>query len=106
MGALLEDIEVETSSKHEVFDVLDVDMSGHLTVEELVHGLMTLRGPVSKVDIVAVRLKVRYITSLIELQGADEETSTNADLVAPTGREKSKMCLESMSLSAGESSKS
>merc|ERR1712032_637587 len=66
MLSLLEDCEIETATKFELFDVLDVDMGGTLGVNELVGGLMRLRGPVSKSDIVAVRLKVRYITELIE----------------------------------------
>merc|ERR1712050_717281 len=63
---LLEECEIETATKFELFDVLDVDMGGTLGVNELIGGLMRLRGPVSKSDIVAVRLKVRYITELIE----------------------------------------
>eukprot|EP00929_Paragymnodinium_shiwhaense_P101268 TRINITY_DN6421_c0_g5_i2.p2 TRINITY_DN6421_c0_g5~~TRINITY_DN6421_c0_g5_i2.p2 ORF type:complete len:146 (+),score=42.15 TRINITY_DN6421_c0_g5_i2:163-600(+) len=63
---LLEQIEVETSTKYELFDALDVDSGGELTVEELVSGLMRLRGPVSKTDVVATRLKVEYLSELIE----------------------------------------
>jgi hypothetical protein len=63
---LLDEIEVETATKYELFDALDVDSGGELTVEELVSGLMRLRGPISKNDIVATRLKVAYITELIE----------------------------------------
>eukprot|EP00929_Paragymnodinium_shiwhaense_P101266 TRINITY_DN6421_c0_g4_i1.p1 TRINITY_DN6421_c0_g4~~TRINITY_DN6421_c0_g4_i1.p1 ORF type:complete len:846 (+),score=238.92 TRINITY_DN6421_c0_g4_i1:173-2710(+) len=63
---LLETIEVETSTKYELFDALDVDSGGELNAEELVSGLMRLRGPISKNDIVATRLKVAYITELIE----------------------------------------
>jgi len=63
---LLEEIEVETATKYELFDALDVDGGGELTVEELVSGLMKLRGPISKIDIVASRMKVAYITELIE----------------------------------------
>merc|ERR1712060_788712 len=66
MLSLLEECEIETATKFELFDVLDVDMGGSLGVNELIGGLMRLRGPVSKSDIVAVRLKVRYITGLIE----------------------------------------
>merc|ERR1712190_641155 len=63
---LLEEVEVETSTKWELFDALDVDGGGELTVEELVSGLMKLRGPVSKNDIVATRLKLLYVTELVE----------------------------------------
>jgi len=63
---LLEEAEVETSTKYELFDALDVDGGGELTVEELADGLMKLRGPISKNDIVATRLKVTYMTELVE----------------------------------------
>jgi len=80
---LLETMDIEVSSKAGIFDVLDVDMSGELEFEELIGGLMHLRGPITKSDIVAVRLKVRYMCGLIEdmwtklavLSGsADDET--------------------------------
>merc|ERR1712186_12635 len=66
MVELLEEVDIETSTKYELFDVLDVDMGGELGIDELVGGLMRLRGPISKSDIVAVRLKVRHMTKLIE----------------------------------------
>merc|ERR1711957_887265 len=66
MLILLEEVEVETSTKYELFDALDVDSGGELTVDELVSGLMRLRGPVSKNDIVATRLKVAYVAELVE----------------------------------------
>merc|ERR1711957_203103 len=69
MLVLLEEVEVETSTKYELFDALDVDSGGELTVDELVSGLMKLRGPVSKNDIVATRLKVGYLTELVEEMG-------------------------------------
>mmetsp|Transcript_87882 Transcript_87882/g.256891 ORF Transcript_87882/g.256891 Transcript_87882/m.256891 type:complete len:676 (+) Transcript_87882:83-2110(+) len=63
---LLNDAEIETSNKFELFEVLDVDMSGELSMDELKTGLMKLRGPVTKADIVAVRLKVRNLTRILE----------------------------------------
>merc|ERR1712187_155117 len=64
MLATLEEAEIETATKLELFDVLDVDMGGELGLDELIGGLMRLRGPISKTDVVAIRLKVRYITKL------------------------------------------
>merc|ERR1712039_36858 len=67
MRQLLVDAGIETASKAELFDVLDVDMGGELTVEELVAGLMRLRGPLTKTDMIAIRLQVRYMTSMVEV---------------------------------------
>merc|ERR1712187_598926 len=63
---LLEEVEVETSTRWELFDALDVDGGGELTVDELVSGLMKLRGPIAKTDIVATRLKLTYVAQLVE----------------------------------------
>eukprot|EP00928_Gymnodinium_smaydae_P028038 TRINITY_DN21498_c0_g2_i1.p1 TRINITY_DN21498_c0_g2~~TRINITY_DN21498_c0_g2_i1.p1 ORF type:complete len:722 (-),score=160.87 TRINITY_DN21498_c0_g2_i1:185-2269(-) len=67
MIAMMEDAGIETSSKYEIYDVLDVDMNGGLKFQEIVDGLLNLRGEVSKADIVAVRMKVRHITKVLEL---------------------------------------
>mmetsp|Transcript_39780 Transcript_39780/g.72339 ORF Transcript_39780/g.72339 Transcript_39780/m.72339 type:complete len:97 (+) Transcript_39780:1-291(+) len=48
-----------TSNLTDLFDVLDADMSGELTLEELIDGLMRLRGPITKRDMVGVRTQVR-----------------------------------------------
>merc|ERR1712151_717453 len=66
MLTMLEDVEIEASTKLELFDVLDVDMGGHLGIDELIGGLMRLRGPISKTDVMAIRLQVRYVTKLME----------------------------------------
>jgi len=63
---MLEDIDVETATKYELFDVLDINMDGTLSRHEVVDGLMRLRGVVTKTDIVAIRMKVQYITTVIE----------------------------------------
>eukprot|EP00931_Biecheleriopsis_adriatica_P004365 TRINITY_DN106047_c0_g1_i1.p1 TRINITY_DN106047_c0_g1~~TRINITY_DN106047_c0_g1_i1.p1 ORF type:complete len:618 (+),score=107.32 TRINITY_DN106047_c0_g1_i1:27-1880(+) len=61
---LLEGADIDTSNLSELFDALDSDMSDWLKPEEIVSGLMKLRGPVSKNDVIATRMKVRYLTSL------------------------------------------
>eukprot|EP00928_Gymnodinium_smaydae_P022215 TRINITY_DN18723_c0_g3_i1.p1 TRINITY_DN18723_c0_g3~~TRINITY_DN18723_c0_g3_i1.p1 ORF type:complete len:341 (-),score=46.51 TRINITY_DN18723_c0_g3_i1:70-1092(-) len=66
MDTLLEDAGIDISSKHDLYDVLDVDLNGALRFPEIVDGLMRLRGDVTKADIVAVRTKVRYITVILE----------------------------------------
>lgn len=71
---LLEQAEIETSNTSELFDVLDADMGGKLSMDELITGLMRLRGPVTKADIVAVRLKVRNLTKILEGDIVEEES--------------------------------
>merc|ERR1712151_178438 len=63
---VLEDLDIETSTKYELFDMLDVDMGGELDFGELVDGIMRVRGPIAKCDIVATRLGVRHMTKLLE----------------------------------------
>jgi len=63
---VLDEAEIESSNHFELFDVLDADMGGELSMDELTTGLMKLRGPVTKADIVAVRLKVRHLTMMLE----------------------------------------
>lgn len=62
----LEAADIEILRKQELFDVVDVHMRGQLGLRDLIGGLMRLRGPIIKSDIVAVRLKVRHLTSMIE----------------------------------------
>merc|ERR1712118_231337 len=66
MHGLLNEIGVETATKMELFDVLDADSGGELSIEELTGGLMRLRGPITKTDIVAVRLKVRLLMDMVD----------------------------------------
>jgi len=66
VGKLLDEAGIDTANKFELFDVLDSDMGGQLDVVEIIQGLMTLRGPVTKADIVAMSLKVGYVTKLID----------------------------------------
>eukprot|EP00930_Biecheleria_cincta_P034043 TRINITY_DN23566_c1_g1_i1.p1 TRINITY_DN23566_c1_g1~~TRINITY_DN23566_c1_g1_i1.p1 ORF type:complete len:530 (-),score=101.60 TRINITY_DN23566_c1_g1_i1:264-1853(-) len=63
---VLEEAEVDLSAKADLFDILDVDMGGELSADELVTGLMKMRGDVSKGDIVAIMLQVRHLTHLFE----------------------------------------
>eukprot|EP00928_Gymnodinium_smaydae_P095266 TRINITY_DN816_c0_g2_i1.p1 TRINITY_DN816_c0_g2~~TRINITY_DN816_c0_g2_i1.p1 ORF type:complete len:602 (-),score=146.06 TRINITY_DN816_c0_g2_i1:165-1970(-) len=62
----LEDAGIDTSAKFEMFDVLDSNMNRSLQYTEIVDGLMQLRGDVTKTDIIAVRMKVRFMTKLLE----------------------------------------
>ncbi|CAJ1381229.1 unnamed protein product [Effrenium voratum] len=66
--AILESADVDVSNKFDLFDVLDADMGGVLELDEVVTGLMKLRGPVSKADLVATRLQVRLLTQQMTQQ--------------------------------------
>lgn len=64
---MLDDLDIGTSNKSELFDVLDADLSGELEVPEVISGLMKLRGPSDKTDAVASLLAIRYITTQIDV---------------------------------------
>ncbi|CAK9015412.1 Sodium channel protein type 8 subunit alpha [Durusdinium trenchii] len=64
--AVLERAGIDTSIRTQLFDILDADSGGLLNVDELISGLMSVRGHVTKGDIIAMSLKVRYISQLVE----------------------------------------
>jgi hypothetical protein len=66
MLRMLEDVEIDTSANFDLFDVLDADLSGELSIEETVEGLMLLRGPVTKNDIISIRMKMNYLVAIVE----------------------------------------
>ncbi|CAK9049990.1 L type [Durusdinium trenchii] len=61
----LDDAEIDLSCKSDLFDVLDADMSGELEFEEMIDGLLKCRGPASKTDIIAIRLKARLLVRMM-----------------------------------------
>lgn len=62
----LDDAEIDISMKYELFEILDTEIRGNLTFTDLLDGLMKCRGPVSKVDIVSIRLQVKFLTSMVK----------------------------------------
>jgi len=58
---LLENLDVQCSNPASLFDTLDADCSGTLDAEELIHGIMKVRGSVEKSDLVASQLAVRSV---------------------------------------------
>jgi len=66
MLKLLEELDIAISNRYELFDVLDADLSGELGVDEVVTGLMKLRGPAEKSDAVAALLTVRVVLQLLQ----------------------------------------
>lgn len=61
----LDDSEIDLSCKFDLFDVLDADLSGELEFEEMVDGLLKCRGPASKTDIIAIRLKTALLVRMM-----------------------------------------
>jgi len=58
----LEELEVSVSlSDGKLFDILDADGSGELGISEMVEGILRLRGPVEKADVVSASLMLRSV---------------------------------------------
>jgi len=62
----LKEASIDISDQTHLFDTLDADAGGFLNANELVTGLLLLRGPVTKTDVIAISLKVRYLTEMVE----------------------------------------
>lgn len=77
---VMEDAEIDLSCKSDLFDVFDANLDGLLHFDEMVEGMLRCRGPVSKTDIIAVRLKtrllVRMVTKICEKLDIDTEGLT------------------------------
>jgi hypothetical protein len=58
IAKLLDDLELPEADHEQLFDVLDADGSNELDIEELVTGIVRVRGQARSMDTVAVRLKV------------------------------------------------
>lgn len=58
---MLEDLGVSLSTRDQLFEVLDADGNGYLALSELTEGIMMLRGPADKSDVVATRLMMRCL---------------------------------------------
>merc|ERR1712224_938498 len=64
LTCLLEDVKVDPSTRSYLFDALDFECRGELDINTIVAGIMNLRGPMTKLDIVATRLKIMHIMRL------------------------------------------
>lgn len=58
---LLSDVETDPSTECDLLDALDVELRNELSLDTIVERLMKLRGPISKLDIVATRLETSHI---------------------------------------------
>ena len=66
MQAMLASADIDTAYQADLFDVLDVDMANELELGVLARGLMTMRGPITKSDIVATRLMSKQLVDQLE----------------------------------------
>lgn len=67
---LLDELELADTDRLDLFDVLDADGSGSLTVEELVSGILKVRGEPRKSDVIAVRLAMRSVQAQVRSLGS------------------------------------
>jgi len=110
---LLEDLDLKFCDRGNLFDALDADGSGFLEIGELIEGLMKVRGPATKSDMVASSLGIRAIQkSLLDLQKAAmpdynniveaveklqelvDQLASARSLCAPGGAMNTQVCLE------------
>lgn len=68
---VLQFAEIETTYGS-IYDFLDADLGGWLSVHEVYEGLMSLRGPVNKAEIVGLRLKIRHVVKMLHAHGMSE----------------------------------
>jgi len=76
VATLLDEIDVDSSSKTELFDAIDVSGSGYIDANDLIALLLKLRGPISKLDMVSARMKVSH-NSKVLAQICDHFTITD-----------------------------
>jgi len=67
---ILGDLEVSVYERGKLFDILDANGDGKLGVTEMVEGLLRLRGPVDKADVVSSSLMLRCVREGISLVDA------------------------------------
>jgi len=63
---ILEDLEVAVTSSSKLFDILDSNNNGSLDVNELAEGLMKLRGPADKGDVISATLTTRALQATLK----------------------------------------
>merc|ERR1719265_1109921 len=61
IGKVLDDLDISVANRETLFDVLDADGSGVISAEELIRGLLKLRGSAEKSDVVGVLLGMRAL---------------------------------------------
>eukprot|EP00929_Paragymnodinium_shiwhaense_P064367 TRINITY_DN3222_c1_g3_i1.p1 TRINITY_DN3222_c1_g3~~TRINITY_DN3222_c1_g3_i1.p1 ORF type:complete len:859 (-),score=209.02 TRINITY_DN3222_c1_g3_i1:504-3080(-) len=77
--SILDDLDIGSGDRADFFDVIDADGSGELDMQELIVGLMKLRGGADKSDVVAALLGVRALQQ--SLNGYMMEMNDNFNAV-------------------------
>eukprot|EP00446_Apocalathium_sp_SHHI-4_P067936 CAMPEP_0177520402 /NCGR_PEP_ID=MMETSP0369-20130122/47624_1 /TAXON_ID=447022 ORGANISM="Scrippsiella hangoei-like, Strain SHHI-4" /NCGR_SAMPLE_ID=MMETSP0369 /ASSEMBLY_ACC=CAM_ASM_000364 /LENGTH=181 /DNA_ID=CAMNT_0018999743 /DNA_START=134 /DNA_END=679 /DNA_ORIENTATION=+ len=80
---ILRDLDIADEEQLDLFDTLDVDGSGFLDFEELIHGIAKLRGDARRSDIISVSLMVRAMQADItafEKRGAEEHQQAEREV--------------------------
>ncbi|CAK9114756.1 Multidrug resistance-associated protein 5 (ATP-binding cassette sub-family C member 5) (Multi-specific organic anion transporter C) (MOAT-C) (SMRP) (pABC11) [Durusdinium trenchii] len=72
--ALMDDLELPSNRAH-LFEVIDADGSGTLHIQELVQGLLKLRGEVNKGDCVAPLLATKSVQEMVCSLRTDQHTN-------------------------------
>lgn len=80
---ILDEADVDISNRFELFNILDVDLGGELSPHELLTGLLSLRGEVTKGDVIYILLRVRDMTHRMEQLQQDVRSLTSG----PSGAE-------------------
>jgi len=58
---LLDDLDIQPEDRVNLFEILDADGSGSLALEELIVGIIKLRGESRRSDVIAINLQVREL---------------------------------------------
>ena len=62
---LLDQLNIDEGDRNGLFDALDSDGSGGLSIEELINGILMIRGNFKKSDTVATRLAVKSVQKMV-----------------------------------------
>merc|ERR1712187_458104 len=76
---ILEELDVPENDRWGIFEVLDADGGGTLTLQELISGIMCLRGDPRRSDVIRVLLAMKYFQ--VETQQSDESAHARINLL-------------------------
>merc|ERR1712008_429938 len=73
VSELLDSLEISVTSAAKLFDILDCNGSGWVDIAEMAEGLLKMRGPVDKGDLVSTVLMVRHVQKTLHEIQRDQE---------------------------------